>query len=712
MNASRSSPVFRILVADDLPTIHDDFRKILLSDRTSPALRDAATALFGHSGMPAAPVAHFSLDAVFQGVEALRLVEAALVADQPFALAFVDMRMPPGWDGIETIRQLWAVDPALQICLCTAYSDYSWHETISALGHTDNLIILKKPFDSLEVLQLTHALTRKWQLARENAARLASLDESVRQRTKELRDSEERFARMFQANPVPISLQQRDDGRYLDANPAFFRLIGHPRDRVLQHTAAELGLWLTTDPWSEVLRSLDAQAPLRAHPVQLCQGDGNLRQVLLSVEQADFGTQRCVLTSLEDITDRTLLEQQFRHAQKMEAVGQLAAGVAHDFNNLLTVVQVHTSYLLEDLPLTDEQRTALNQVRAAGERAAALTRQLLVFSRRQLTQPEPLDLAETFAALHEMLDRLLPAEIKVEWHCASNAPRIYADEASIEQVVMNLVVNARDAMPGGGTIRISLQPAHLEAGQPLRHPDARPGLFARISVADTGTGIEPDVLGRIFEPFFTTKGIGKGTGLGLSTVYGIVSQYDGWIEVASTPGSGTTFDIFIPALDKPAAPRTARRLLAPETSSLEGHGERILLVEDELTVRVVARALIERAGYHVTEASDAPSAIEAWKAAPQPFDLLLTDMVMPNGATGAELAAQLCAQNPSLKVILTTGYSHDLLKRSAQALAGARLLLKPFSRAPLLAIIRETLDTPAGEPPPPAPMGVPPMPPS
>ncbi|HYD82619.1 MAG TPA: PAS domain S-box protein, partial [Opitutus sp.] len=427
MNSRTTPGPARILVIDDTTSIHEDFRKILRrAAPTASALLDAHASLFGDK-MPPPPDLGFEIDCASQGQEGLALLQGALAENRPYALAFVDVRMPPGWDGVETIRHLWAADPTLQVVICTAYSDHSWEETVRQLGHGDSLLILKKPFDTIEALQLANALTKKWAIARRDRELLADLDERVRQRTAELRSSEERFAKIFHANPVPTTLQHRDDGRYLDANPAFLQLIGHSRAAVLGRTPAELGLWPASDLWTEALQSIDARTPLRSHRAQLCQRDGTLREVLVSVEQADFATQRCVLTSLEDITDRALLEQQFRQAQKMEAVGQLAAGVAHDFNNLLTVVQAYSGFVLEEATLSEEHRNGLTQVRAAAERAAALTRQLLVFSRRQLAQPEPLDLTITFASLREMHARLLPAEIKVEWNCESDIPRVNAD---------------------------------------------------------------------------------------------------------------------------------------------------------------------------------------------------------------------------------------------------------------------------------------------
>lgn len=710
MNPSTSSPsaapsptksaavaaVPRILIIDDNAAIHGDFRKILQpGGAPSEVLRAADAAIFSPPIAHASENVSFDVDSAYQGKEALLAVQRALAEGRPYSLAFVDMRMPPGWDGVETIQQLWAADPTLQIVICTAYSERPWADTIRHFRHSDSLLILKKPFDNIEVLQLAHALTTKWEMARRDRARLADLDAMVRERTAELRHSEDRFAKAFHANPIPVSLQNFSDGRYIDVNDAFLRLVDCDRESLLQRTPAELGLWPATDVWVESLRSLAGGTPLRAQRTQLRTKAGALRDVLVSVAHAGLGSQVCMLTSVEDITDRLLLEQQLIQSQKMEAFGQLAAGVAHDFNNLLTVIQSYTGFVLDDATLDPEHRESLTQVRAASDRAAALTRQLLVFSRRQITQTAPLDIAMTLAGLRDMLGRLMPEQIQLEWRSAEALPHILADEANLEQVIVNLVVNARDAMPRGGRIVLDLRTVTLDAETAARHPDARTGRFVRLSVSDNGVGMDPAILPHIFEPFFTTKEIGKGTGLGLSTAYGIVRQHEGWLEVTSVPGHGTTFDVYFPALNDPVHEAADEEPAAPDQIPTGGgRGERILLVEDEDHVRFAAKLIASRAGYNVTEAVDGPSALEAWAAAATPFDLLLTDVMMPNGLTGAELAEQLRARQPTLKVILSTGYSQELLQQGAHHLEGSRLLLKPYTSDDLLSAIRELLDEP------------------
>lgn len=680
----------RILIIDDTTSIHDDFRKILYyPQRPSIDLATLHAAIFNEK--PAIEVgSRFQVDCVAQGADGVAKAGAALAASTPYAVAFVDMRMPPGWDGIRTTKELWAVDPAIQVVICSAYSDRTWEEMVTQLGRSDNLLILKKPFDNIEVLQFAHALSAKWEITRRDRERMADLDERVRQRTVELREAEGRFATIFQANPVAISLQTIPDGTFVDVNPAFLRLVKYERHHLVERPPLELNLWAESTVWPAILASLEQHAPLRGYQARLRTGAGSLRDVLVSVEGLRLGSQLCVLTSLEDITDRLLLEQKFHHAQKMEAVGQLAAGVAHDFNNVLTVIQSYTSVVLEDAQLDVSHREELEQVRAAADRAAALTRQLLIFTRRQITRQKPLNVGATMAQLHVLLRRLLPEHTALVCEYGPSLPTIVADEANLEQVIMNLVVNARDAMPDGGKISISARTVSVEASGTLRHPEARPGLYVELSVADTGTGMAPEVLAHIFEPFFTTKGVGKGTGLGLSTVYAIVHQLNGWIEVASAPDLGSKFDVFVPALDGVMEGADPVGNEPPKKPSL-GSGERILLVEDEPSVRRATKTIMVRAGYQVQEADDPITALECWETASERFDLLVTDMVMPNGS-GTQLSAELQSRDPSLKVIIMTGYSHDLLDSDACGPAAAQLLLKPFSVSDLLAAVRQSLE--------------------
>jgi two-component system, cell cycle sensor histidine kinase and response regulator CckA len=390
-----------------------------------------------------------------------------------------------------------------------------------------------------------------------------------------------------------------------------------------------------------------------------------------------------------DITDMENLEAQFRQAQKMESIGQLAAGVAHDFNNILTVIQGYADLLKARYDGDKELTGPLKQISDASRRASALTRQLLMFSRKQVLQPKVLDLNAVLHNLHNMLTRLLGEHIAVENTFAASVPSIEADTGMLEQVVMNLAVNARDAMPKGGKLIIATATAEIDAQYVRQRPDARPGRHVRLSVTDTGTGMDRKTLERIFEPFFSTKPVGKGTGLGLATVYGIVKQHKGWVEVKSEIGVGTTFDVYIPVAQTAAEPVAERPIEAAQAA--RGGNETILLVEDEQTLREWVREILQGAGYRIVEAPNGVDALKAWDEQLGRIDLLLTDMVMPEGLTGRDLARQLKTRQPGLKVIYTSGYSEEILSNEAD-LRDAPFLPKPYHAPQLTKLVREQLD--------------------
>lgn len=390
----------------------------------------------------------------------------------------------------------------------------------------------------------------------------------------------------------------------------------------------------------------------------------------------------------EDITERRSLEAQLRQAQKMESVGQLAAGVAHDFNNLLTVIQGHAEMLHADPGATSESREALDQITSSAKRAANLTRQLLLFSRKQAMQPQNLDLSHLIGDLGKMLQRILGEQIEMHTTYQSDCIVIHADPGMVEQVIVNLSVNARDAMPNGGLLRLETNLVEFTEHTPLPHAEARTGRFLCMSVADSGCGMDEGTQARIFEPFFTTKAKGKGTGLGLATVYGIVKQHQGWIDVNSAPGKGTTFRIYFPVAEKLA--KASRKNPAPET--VRGGSECILVVEDEDPLRLMVRLVLKRQGYQVVCASSGVEALALWKDCGNEVDILLTDMVMPQGITGRQLADRLLAEKPSLRVIYSSGYSMDLAASGHRFKEGVNFLPKPYRPEDLVKIVRNCLD--------------------
>jgi len=575
----------RILIVDDNPAIHGDFRKILAGKQgQQAALQQAEEALFGSAPAAATPATDFELDSAHQGQEALEKVQHSLAAGQPYAMAFVDVRMPPGWDGIETVSRIWQVYPELQVVVCTAYSDYSWDKMTAKLGSSNNLVILKKPFDNVEVLQLAHAFTRKWELNRRARLKLAELSGMVAQRTAEL-------------------------------------------------------------------------------------------------EAANTELRR-------ESEERLALERQLRQAQKMEAVGRLAAGVAHDFNNILTVIHGHATMLGLRLGAEGPHARSVEEIRVSAERAAELVRQLLTFSRKRAMHFRNVALDEVVSSLAGMLRQLAGEHITLKTECVAGLPPIHADRGMMEQILVNLTLNARDAISKQGQVDIRASAVVLDSKQIGANSEGRPGHFVCLIVSDTGSGIEPQDMGHLFEPFFTTKDVGKGTGLGLATVYGIIKDHQGWIELQSEVGAGTTFRCYFPvseqACEQPAhdGPKPASRLGT----------ETILLAEDDATLRQMMTENLALLGYRVLASDSGPSAVEASRREQGHIDLLLTDLIMPGGMRGPDLAEELKRTNPKLKIVYTTGYSPGVAGKQASLVEGVNFLPKPYPPDKLAEIVRRCLD--------------------
>jgi two-component system, cell cycle sensor histidine kinase and response regulator CckA len=694
MNTSSLEANHRILIVDDNPAIHEDFRKIFCTAGPDKSRVQNLKAAVFDDARAAETESQFELVSAFQGREALALANQAAAENRPFAMAFLDVRMPPGWDGIETAVRLWEVCPCLQIVICTAYSDYSWDEMRDRLAKPDSLVILKKPFDNVEVQQLAHAMTTKWLLTQQALLQRAELERMVEERTQELKkaneslmSSEERFSKAFHQSPFPIAIQSISEQRFVDVNQCLAEIAGFERQEMIGRTAAELFLWEKPDLADQWVESLISEKPVRDQEAKIRTKTGALHEVLVSVSPVVLADEPHMLLLAQDVAERILLERQLRQAQKMEAVGQLAAGVAHDFNNILTVIQGHVGLVQQTVQADNPISKSMDQISKASHRASTLIQRLLMFSRKQVMQFQHLDLNDTLGSTIKMLERLVGEQVQIYFHPQKSIPAVYADPSMMEQIAMNLAVNARDAMPNGGRVSVttSLETVH-RAPTPM-DPERRDGDFVCLTFSDTGLGMDTRILGRIFEPFFTTKPVGKGTGLGLSIVFGIVRAHKGWLEVKSEQSKGTMFRVYFPTSRQAAEKRES-----VDDAKLVSGSETVLVAEDEDALREMVVQVLKLQGYTVLQAASGPHALDVWEQAGRSVDLLLTDMVMPGGMTGGELAERLLGESPRLKVIYTSGYSPGMAGRDVSLLEGRNFLPKPYSIGKLAQFVRECLD--------------------
>jgi PAS domain S-box-containing protein len=715
MTTENSQRNNRVLIIDDNPSIHADFKKILANAGAGIAdLAQASAELFGDA-VSSTRKAEFDLTTASQGEEGVGAVREAVKEGKRFAMAFVDVRMPPGWDGIETTGRIWELDPDVQVVLCTAYSDYSWEEITGRLGSTDRLVILKKPFDAVEVLQLASALSEKWGLLQRVKTEFQNLEHVVGERTGQLQSTNVRLQQeitQHQHTEQTLRATQEKLNHFLGKSPAVLYSLKIEKEQLVPAwvsdnfstlTGKDVQDWYRQAPTLEYVEEGDRGAVAAETKTLLERGcvtmeyrvrrkDGQIRWIrddMKLLRDAGGGPLE-VIGCWTEITEHRLLQDQLRQAQKMESVGQLAGGVAHDFNNLLMVIQGYVEMLLNTEPFSGPVVESLRQVYNAAEKAGNLTRQLLAFSRKQIMQPQELDLNDLVNTVSKLLERTLGETIKVEAHCSEKLPCVFADKSMLDQVIMNLAVNARDAMPKGGELIFTTELHQIEKPNRQKRPEARAGLFACLSVADNGSGIAKEHLSHLFEPFFTTKEVGKGTGLGLATVYGIIKQHNGWIEVESLPEKGTTFRVFLPAASAHSSPGGTPSA-SPE---IRGGQETILIVEDEPAVRGLVRTSLERYGYQVRTAASGAEAIKDWAERLNEIDLLITDVVMPDGVSGWELARQLQIRKPVLKILYMSGYTSSMtaIESGAVRTGKSLFLQKPFKPKKLAEAVRVCLE--------------------
>ena len=518
----------------------------------------------------------------------------------------------------------------------------------------------------------------------------AELTAQMRQRQK----AEDRFSRLFESGLMAISIADVT-GKVFSVNDAFVNLLGYSREELVSGKVRTLDL--TPPEWKEAtahnLKMLKTRGVVEPREREFIRKDGRRVPVLLGV--AMLGTTE-VLVCATDLTETkraqaqlSLVEEQLRQSQKLEAIGSLAGGVAHDFNNLLSVILSYGGMIEEGLSEGDPIREDIVEVISAGKRAAELTKQLLAFSRKQILKPRVVGLNTLVTGLERMLRRLIGENIEFTVLSSHDLRLVKVDPGQLEQVVMNLVVNARDAMPNGGKLTIETSNMNLDAEYAADHPEITPGPHVMLAVSDNGIGMDAATRARIFEPFFTTKGPGKGTGLGLSTVFGIVKQSGGHIWVYSEPGAGTTFKVYFPC----AKAETAEAEPAPDSQAVPARGvETILLVEDEEQVRALARTVLKRHGYHVLEAQSGGDALLICEQHTARIDLLLTDVVMPR-MTGRQLADRLRQVRPDMKVLYMSGYTDNSIVHHGVLDSGINFLEKPLTVERLTRKVRDVLDS-------------------
>jgi two-component system, cell cycle sensor histidine kinase and response regulator CckA len=621
-------------------------------------------------------------------------------------LLLLDIRMP-GMDGFELCRRLKADEatrdiPVIFLASATETADKARAFELGAVDY------VSKPVDAQELLarvgtRLALAVARQQLMAQNLALQEANerlkehherLEQRVAERTAELASAHEKYRAIFNQALDGIVLMDAESGLIVDCNPEFERQSGRSFEVLKTMRIWELRPRDLVEAARAKFREIGEVGSGSSGEFAYEWPDGTLVPVEYAAKVITLDGRTFQQAIVRDITERKRaeaaredLESQLRVSQKMEAIGSLAGGVAHDFNNLLSVILNFTGFALEELHDGDPIRGDLIEVKRAGQRAAGLTRQLLAFSRKQVLQPQVLDLNQVVAGIETMLRRVIGEHIALVRTEGPSLGLVEADPGQLEQVIMNLAINARDAMPDGGTLTIETGNVDLDAQYAAIHPSITPGQHVLLSVTDTGCGMDEQTLTQVFEPFFTTKEKGKGTGLGLSTVYGIVKQSGGNIMVCSEPGRGTTFTIHLPRSAEHEVPPCPVKPIAAQARC----SETVLVVEDEDAVRTLARRILAGAGYRVIEAANGGEALLACEAHRGEIHLLLTDVVMPR-MSGKALVERLEPLLPGIKVLYMSGYTDDTVMHQGMLDPRARMINKPFSAEELTRMVRKVLD--------------------
>jgi PAS domain S-box-containing protein len=593
-------------------------------------------------------------------------------------VVLLDLGLPDS-DGLETFDRVHQAAPGVPIVVLSHVDDEAPAMEAARRGAQDYLV--KGRMDA-------YALARAVRYAIERARAEAALRES-QQASKLLATAVEQGAEAIYITDL--------DGTIQYVNPSFERITGYSRQDAVGHRPRILNSGKQDGGFYREMWETLARGDVWSGHLINRRKDGTLyrQEATISPVRDASGAIVSYVCAARDVTRERELEDQLRQSQKMEAVGQLAGGVAHDFNNLLTAIMGNSELLLARMDDDDPRRADLDEIRKAGARAASLTRQLLAFSRRQVLEPVFLDLNSVVESVAKMIERVIGEHVELVTVLDPDLGQVHADPGQIEHVIINLAVNARDAMPEGGRLLIETTNADLDEEYVSAHTPVQPGPYVMLAISDTGSGMDEATRARVFEPFFTTKESGKGTGLGLSTVYGIVKQSNGYIWVYSEAGQGTTFKIYLPRVEDVEAVVRPKTRGAAERRGLERDGkETVLVVEDDDAVRGVVRRALEGCGYTVVAARDAAEATRLAGEYAGPIDFLITDLIMPE-TSGRDLARRVAELRPEVRVLYMSGYSDNVVLRQGMLSPGMQFLAKPFTQESLLDKVREILDAPA-----------------
>jgi len=797
----------RILIIDDNQAIHDDFRKILGAATDSVTdISAAEAALFGEE-ISTVEKPEYDLSFASQGEEGLHKVERALAESRPYALAFVDVRMPPGWDGIETVSRIWKVAPDLQIVICTAYSDYSWEEMIRKLGKTDQLLILKKPFDTTEVHQMASAMVQKYALQQLQRSSMLSMETQMVGNVEEVHRTLALTQATLDATADGILVIDKE-GKITGFNQKFLGIWNLPPSLIESRNYESMinaVLWQVVDPerfnnkfkelsdeWeSESIDQVEfvdgrcferysqpqvvgekvvgrvwsfrdisdrktaetkilEQASLlnlARDAIFVCDMEGRVtfwnkgcidllgwsgeeamgKSVgsFLSANQSEFSSTierlkltgawtgeteliandgrkvivdssltlvrgennqpKSVLAINTDVSERKEMESRFLRTQRMECIGTMASGVAHDLNNILSPILISVPMLREGVE-RPELGNLVNNIEVSAKRGAEIVKQLLAFGRGVEGERVVVPLAHMVTEIGKIIAETFPRNISITSQSADDLWSVVGDSTHIHQVLLNLCINARDAMPDGGEIAISVANQEVDDSFPKQDSEARNGSYVCLTVTDTGAGIPQEILEKIFDPFFTTKEQGQGTGLGLSTVLGIVRSHGGFINVDSSVDGGTKFSVFLPA-----AKGEADLQPAPRSELKQGHGETVLVVDDEEGVLNTTARLLECNGYQALTAADGVEALSVFAEHKDSIDVVFTDVMMPN-MDGAVMLGKMREQDPDVLVIATSGLETDERFEQMRQLGISSFVEKPYTAEQMLRVLREVLD--------------------